>query len=97
MVLALIVNLVLESVVDGMWHCNGCRCSIFEPCPYGCSPCKYGCWVHIQIQDHTGTASATAYEETAEEILGPCLVCTKMQKVFKIFRHIVYAGTCMEY
>jgi hypothetical protein len=32
---------------------------------------------------------------TQECEVGPCLVHSKMQKVFKISRHIAYAGTCM--
>jgi hypothetical protein len=28
---------------------------------------------------------------------GPCLVGSKIQKVFKIFRRITYVGTCMKY
>ncbi|OEL37344.1 Replication protein A 70 kDa DNA-binding subunit C [Dichanthelium oligosanthes] len=47
---------------DGAWHCKRCGHS-FESCDYGYS-------VRIQIQDHTGMAFATAYEEAAKEIFG---------------------------
>jgi replication factor A1 len=56
-------NAKATSDVDGTWRCGRCGYSFLEPCKYGCS-------VRIQIQDHTGTASAMAYEVAAEEILG---------------------------
>ena len=49
--------------VDGIWRCKSCEYSFLEPSEYGLS-------VRIQIQDHTGTTSATVCEEAAEDIFG---------------------------
>ncbi|KAJ1255409.1 hypothetical protein BS78_K240300 [Paspalum vaginatum] len=47
---------------DGTWRCKRCGLSF--------GSCNNGYSVRIQIQDHTGTAFATAYEEAADEIFG---------------------------
>jgi replication factor A1 len=72
-------NVEASGNVDGMWHGKRYGQS-FESCDYGTwhskrcrhsfGSCDYGYLVHIQIQDHTGMTSATAYREAAKEIFG---------------------------
>lgn len=47
---------------DGRWHCDRCDQSIVE--------CDYRYILQFQIQDHTGLTWVTAFQESAEEILG---------------------------
>ncbi|KAG0479184.1 hypothetical protein HPP92_013903 [Vanilla planifolia] len=46
---------------DGTWHCDRCDQSFPE--------CNYRYLLHFQIQDHSGVAWVTAFQESAEEIL----------------------------
>jgi len=59
-------NVEASSNVDGMWH--GKRHG--QRCGRSFGFCDSGYLVHIQIQDHTGTTSATAYGKAAKEIFG---------------------------
>ncbi|KAG8084585.1 hypothetical protein GUJ93_ZPchr0010g7975 [Zizania palustris] len=56
---------------DGAWHCDRCDQS-FEKCEY-----RY--LVTFQIQDHTGTTYATAFQEAGEQIFG-----RKAEEIFSI-------------
>ncbi|CAM0958302.1 unnamed protein product [Alopecurus aequalis] len=47
---------------DGMWYC--------ETCEQGSQECEYRYLLVCQIQDHTGTTYATAFEDTGKEIIG---------------------------
>ncbi|KAL4564982.1 hypothetical protein LXL04_029062 [Taraxacum kok-saghyz] len=47
---------------DGRWRCMKCDQIVDE--------CDYRYELHLQIRDHTGVAWITAYDHTAEEIMG---------------------------
>uniref|UniRef100_A0ACD5TZ61 Uncharacterized protein n=1 Tax=Avena sativa TaxID=4498 RepID=A0ACD5TZ61_AVESA len=47
---------------DGMWQCDRCE--------HSSEDCDYRYVMQCQIQDHTGTTYATAFQEAGEEILG---------------------------
>ncbi|CAM8996923.1 unnamed protein product [Rhodiola kirilowii] len=47
---------------DGRWRCERCDQSVDE--------CDYRYILQFQIQDHTGVAYVTAFQECAEELLG---------------------------
>jgi hypothetical protein len=53
---------------------------------------KWGGIAHLQLQ-----MLLAGLDWPDSTPLGPCLVRVKIQKVFKILRHINHVGTCMEY
>ena len=80
--------------VDGIWRCKSCGYSFLEPSEYGLS-------VRIQIQDHTGTTSATMCEEAAEDIFGcrgrDLSLMNYIEKSFAQRHDILLGALCKQY
>ncbi|GJM94342.1 hypothetical protein PR202_ga10981 [Eleusine coracana subsp. coracana] len=86
-------KLKVSRIGGGMWYCERCEQN-FETCYY-----EYK--VPIQIQDHTGTSSATMYEKAGNKIFGRTakeLHSIKYeQRDYSCFEEIIDGAKCTQY